>query len=326
MRLDVFLARWFYVRSRSSLAQGIRKGQVQDAQGQTLRAAAILRGGERLLLFLPGIAPTTQKPPTPVILYEDDALIAVNKPAGLLAHPSGTDFAWSVVGLLRDARPQDSLDLVHRLDRDTSGVLLLSKTKPAGRQLKAALVAGDVDKHYVALCRGSIPWQERLCEGRIGSAGSEIRIKMGVVAPQDSSGLTACTALRVNDRKPGPHPMTWVGCQIYTGRTHQIRVHLDQEGYSIVGDRLYGVEPAVFLRAWEHGVDDWVIERAGAPRQALHAQQMRFAHPTTGDVLTIAAPVADDMLRWWKDPTRLPFDRPSGQPTKDPKAGQAHEG
>ncbi len=324
MRLDVFLARWFYVRSRSSLAQGIRKGQVQDRQGQSLRASVVLKGGERLLLFLPGIAPTTAPPATPAILYEDDVLLAINKPAGLLAHPSGVDFAWSAVGLLREARQQDSLDLVHRLDRDTTGVLLLSKSKDAGRKLKAALVAGDVDKHYVAFCRGRIPWSQRLCEGPIGSAGSEIRIKMGVVAA--ASGLAARTVVKVKEHSEGVRPMTWVQCQIHTGRTHQIRVHLDHEGYSIVGDRLYGVAPEVFLQAWEHGVDDGVIEQAGAPRQALHAQQISFDHPTTGQLQTIVAPIGDDMLRWWKSPSVLPLDRPAlGQPAQKDKSEESHE-
>lgn len=300
MRLDRFLARWFRTWSRAALVRGVRAGQVLDADGRPLRPSARVREGQLVRVAIPGLAPTTAPPPLPTILYEDDRIIALDKPAGLLAHPAGTEFAWSAVSLAKERWPDQAIDLVHRLDRDTSGVLLLSRDADAGRHLKAAIKAGAVDKVYEALCRGEIAWDTRSLTGPIGPAGGEIRIQMAV----REGGLAARTDVEVLARQPG---MTRVRCRLYTGRTHQIRVHLDHAGHSLVGDRMYGVPSEVFLRAWEQGVDEAVIRAAGAPRQALHARRVTLPHPDGHD-LTVEAPVPADLERWWADPSVLPLD------------------
>ena len=225
----------------------------------------------------------------------------MNKPAGMLAHPVGNAFAYALIGLAREHWPADDIDLVHRLDRDTSGILLLSKDVETNRLLKEAIKGRAARKEYLALCRGEIPWDERTFEGPIGSDGGVIRIKMAV----RPDGLSARTGVRVLERGVGT---TRVAIRLHTGRTHQIRVHLSNDGFPLVGDRMYGVAPEVFLRAWEHGVDDAVIAEAGAPRQALHAWRLAVPHPDGGE-LELEAPEPEDMRRWWEHPEVLPFDR-----------------
>lgn len=301
MRLDRFLALRFRDRSRSWLAQGIRSGLVCSQEGAPLRTSARLRGGELLRLYLPGIAPGEGPPPMPPVLYEDDRVVVVDKPAGLLAHPVGTDFAWALINLARQRYLGEPIDLVHRLDRDTSGVIVLARDPDANRSLKEAMKQGRVYKEYDALCRGIIPWERQVLTGSIGPAGGVIRIQMAV----RDDGLSARTDVEVVARNP---VMSWVRCVLHTGRTHQIRVHLHHAGFSLVGDRLYGRPPDVFLRSLELGNDaPEIVEAAGAPRHALHARLVRFPHPSGGDI-EVEAPLASDLRRWWEDPDVLPFD------------------
>jgi 23S rRNA pseudouridine1911/1915/1917 synthase len=302
MRLDRFLSRWFADYSRSALARGIKAGLVTDEEGKPLRASQTVRTGDRLRIWIPGLAPGTEAPPFPPILFEDDRLVVIDKPAGLLTHPAGNEFAWAVISLAKERWPE--ADLVHRIDKDTSGILVISKDPETNRLLKAAFHDDRVDKEYEALCRGTIPWEEAVLEGPIGPADGPIRIQMAV----RPDGQEAHTTVRVLGRNG---VMTRVRCRIRTGRTHQIRVHLAHAGFSLVGDRLYGVPPEVFLHAWEQGADDSTIEAAGAPRQALHAAKVTLPHPD-GRTLVVECPFPEDLERWWRDPSVLPFDRPAG--------------
>lgn len=298
LRLDQFLARWFRERSRSGLAPALRQGLVTDDHDRPMRASATLRGGERLRLWLPGIAPSGDPPPFPTILHEDHRIVVVDKPAGLLTHPTGTEFAWAVVSLAKLKWPE--ADLVHRIDRDTSGVLVLAKDPEAVRSLKAAFRADRVRKEYEAIVVGRPVWDTIVLDGPIGEAGGAIRIQMAV----NDRGLAARTDVTVIERH-GTAELTRVRCRLHTGRTHQIRVHLAHAGHRIVGDRMYGVPPEVFLRAWEGGVDETVIAAAGAPRHALHAALVALPHPD-GATVTVEAPFPADMARWWGDPSLLP--------------------
>lgn len=300
-RLDRFLARWFSTWSRAALARGIAAGLVWEDSGRVLKASSTVREGMRLCVGIPGLAPSGEAPPLPPILYEDERVMVLDKPPGLLAHPAGAEYAWAAVSLAKAARPKDAIDLVHRLDRDTSGVLLLTKDAAAAAELKAAFKRGAVIKRYEALVKGEIPWEQREMTGPIGPADGLIRIQMAV----REDGLSARTKATVLARQPG---MTWVACRLFTGRTHQIRVHLAHEGFPLVGDRMYGVPPEVFLRAWEGGVDEAVIAAAGAPRQALHAASLRFHLPGSGQEIEVVAPFPEDMRRWWADPSVLPLD------------------
>jgi len=296
MRLDRFLAGFFVDRSRTWLRRGIRDQQVRDPDERPLRASHRVKGGDVLRLYLPEIAPSTGPPPFPDVLYEDERLIAVDKPAGLLTHPAGSTFVWALVTLAKHRWPDDRIDLVHRLDRDTSGVIFLTRDLDANRALKLALKEGRATKEYIALCRGTPDWAERSLRGPIGYRGEEIRIQMAV----RDDGLPAHTDVKVLER--GDH-LTRVHCRLHTGRTHQIRVHLADAGLPILGDRLYGVPPHVFLDTLDHGVTDATVAATGARRHALHAWRTTLPHPDGGDV-TIEAPLPADMRQWWEEQPR----------------------
>lgn len=301
MRLDRFLAARFPDWSRSALARGVKQGLVATGDGRVLRASYTVRAGMELHLRIPGLAPTSPPPPLPPVLYEDERVVVLDKPAGLSCHPGGGNFEWAVIGLARERWP--GIDLVHRLDRDTSGVLVLAKDLDTNRFLKDRFKRAHPDKSYIALVRGHYDYRG-VIDAPIDYGDSVVRIKMAVVP----GGPEARTTVEPGEtRTAGDITLTRVRCTLHTGRTHQIRVHLAHTGAGIVGDRLYGVPPEVFLTAWETGVDDSVIERAGAPRQALHAHSLRFTLPGK-QVVDVTAPVPEDMERWWADPSVLPMD------------------
>jgi len=300
IRLDRFLAAWFPKRSRSWLARNIKDGKVTDAQGRPLRASTLLRGGEDLRLFLPGIAPGGPPPPFPRILHEDARVVVVDKPAGMPCHPAGEDFVYALVGLARDQWPGERIDLVHRLDRGTSGCIVLTRDLQANAFLKDAMKRGEASKRYVAIAKGEIPWEHRHLRGPIGAATGPIRIQMAV----REDGLAAHTEVQVLNRQPG---LSRVACTLHTGRTHQIRVHLSHAGFPLLGDVMYGIAPEVFLHTLDHGIDASVRERSGAPRHALHAAHIELPHPD-GGLLTVDCEVPADMGRWWRDPSVLPHD------------------
>lgn len=283
LRLDRMLALWFTEWSRTELARGIAAGEVTDGSGRALRRSHRVSTGEELRVFVPGIAPSGPPPPHPTVLHEDASVLVLDKPAGLVCHPNGQTFRWSVIHVARARLPDDHVDLAHRLDRDTSGALVLTRTLEANRALKASLKRGDVHKEYVALCRGVIGWDRAELDGPIGAAGGPIRIEMAV----RPDGLPARTEVVVEARGGD---WTRVRCVLHTGRTHQIRVHLAHAGFPLVGDRLYGVPPALALRALEEGVDDEILAAAGGPRHLLHSHRVRFEHPDGGAV-DVEAPV-----------------------------------
>ncbi|MBX2799265.1 MAG: RluA family pseudouridine synthase [Myxococcales bacterium] len=300
MRLDRFLAARFADRSRSFFAKRIRAREVRDEQGQVLSCSHRVIEGDCLSLHIPGMVPDGPPPPFPEVLFDDAGVVAVNKPPGLLCHPAGTQFTWAVVSLAKQRYPSDDVDLVHRLDRDTSGVLLLTRCSEVNRHLKAQVKAGTVHKEYLAIVKGRVPWDRRLIEAPIGPAGGVIRIQMGVRA----SGQPARTECHVVARQEG---LSLVRCVLHTGRTHQIRVHLDHVGHPILGDRMYGVPPSVFLSVLDEGVTEATVRVSGAPRQALHASITRVRLPG-GRTVEMRAPWAPDLARWWEQPECLPYD------------------
>jgi len=300
MRLDRFLARRFPDWSRTTLVSGIKEGQVCDSTGQPLRPSSRLRAHAVLGVTIPGLAPSSNPPPFPPILHEDEHLIVVDKPAGLLCHPAGSNHVWALISLAKMRWSDQRIDLVHRLDRDTSGCIVLTKTLEANQFLKAAIKAGEAHKCYTAICRGEVTWDKRTLTGPIGSDGGVVRIKMAV----RETGLQARTDVEVLERA---HGMTRVSCILHTGRTHQIRVHLDHEGYPLLGDRLYGVPPEIFLHSLDHGQDARVRLASGAPYHALHAASLTIPHPD-GSTLYVHAAEPAALTRWWQKPQTLPHD------------------
>jgi 23S rRNA pseudouridine955/2504/2580 synthase len=226
---------------------------------------------------LPGSAP-----PLPPILLEDDALIAFDKPAGLAVH-GGSGIAFGVIERLRRARPEAAfLELVHRLDRDTSGVLLVAKKRPALVGLHAQLRDGAIDKRYFVLVRGK--WRDALRTVELPlttyvTADGERRVRV------DGSGRLARTVFRRIDvwLNAAP-PVSLLEAELDTGRTHQIRVHLTHLGFPLAGDDKYGDF------TWNK-----VLARQGLKRMFLHAHRIGFIHPVTGVKVVIEAPLPPDL-------------------------------
>jgi len=218
----------------------------------------------------------------PAILFEDEALIALDKPAGLAVH-GGSGIAFGVIERIRHARPAAPfLELVHRLDRDTSGVLLIAKKRLALVGLHAQLRDGAIDKRYSVLVRGK--WRDATRKVELPlttyvTADGERRVRV------DAAGRLARTVFRRLDGWPNADPpVSLLDAELDTGRTHQIRVHLTHLGFPLAGDDKYGDF------AWNKA-----LARQGLKRMFLHARRIGFAHPLSGAELVIEAPLAPDL-------------------------------
>jgi len=276
-RLDAFVARRCPDLSRSQAARLIDQGLIL-VQGRTARPAQRLRPGDRVRVAVPQPAPIAAEPePIPLnVVYEDADLLVVDKPAGLTVHPAPghprhtlvnavlgrcTDLS-GVGGALRPG-------IVHRLDRDTSGLLIVAKNDRAHQSLSRQLKERQVEKTYLALVRGRLTPSEGTIDAPIGRDPRH-RKRMAVVA----GGRPATTRYRTIREVDG---RSLLEVRPVTGRTHQIRVHLSAAGHPIAGDPLYG------------GRDPLV------PRQFLHAWRLAFQHPTSGERLQFEAPLPGDL-------------------------------
>jgi len=273
-------------------------------ENRTLKASSIIKLGDQIRITAPGIGPSGPPPPLPPILYEDDRILVLNKPAGLLTHPAGQLFHWGIIGLAKSAYPNDRMDLAHRLDRETSGVLLLTKDVAANRFMKSIISSRKVTKEYLAIVHGRVAWTTREVHAPIGMAiNSEVRLRRGV----NPEGLDAHTTFHLVQQM-SQHAL--IRCRLHTGRTHQIRIHLDHIGHPIVGDKLYGQPDFVFIEHLDHGPTARVRNAVQFPRHALHACKTQFPHPD-GNTITVEAPlpealqsIVDGSLPAWPFPTQ----------------------
>ena len=291
-RLDRFLAGRLDGLSRSRIKNLIEDGAV-TCDGVMVKTASMpVRAGAIYRVEIPPAAPATpQGQAIPFdILYEDADLIVLDKPAGLVVHPApgnpdGTlvnaliaPCGDSLAGIGGERRP----GIVHRLDKDTSGVMVAAKTEFAHHALSAAFAARDLDREYTALCWGTPQPAEDAIEGAIGRDPRD-RKRMTVVA---RGGKTALTHYRT-ERRFGL-AATLLTCRLATGRTHQIRVHLAHIGHPLVGDPTYlRRRPA----AAAHIAEPARGRLLDFPRQALHAASLGFIHPRTGASLRFATPL-----------------------------------
>ncbi len=288
MRVDVCIAARFDI-SRSAAARAIRTGEIYSAV-RPLKPSTAVRANEELRGALTGLASTAAPPPCPPVLHEDARVLAFDKPAHLLMHPVGRTFAWGLIDLARAAFPDDEPHLVHRLDRETSGVALVARDADANRMLKAAFEDRRVQKTYWAIVRGAVPWDTLDITAALGDdEASPIRLKRTVRA----DGQPALTRARVLWRGD---TTTLIECKPITGRTHQIRVHLDSVGFPLLGDRIYGQPPEVFLSLHEERELPGRDAMLGHSRHCLHARSLRFPHPDGGE-LTVTARLPSDFAR-----------------------------
>ncbi len=290
LRLDRFVAEADRDWSRSQVARWIRDGHV-TRNGVAGKPGALLRAGDVVEVTPPAVAPSPLLPQAiPLdILFEDEHLIAVNKPPGLVIHPAAGNPDGTLVNALlahcRDLSGVGGVErpgIVHRLDRDTSGVLVAAKSDAAHRALSLAFRWRTTDKRYLGVVYGAMAAPEGVIDRPIARHPSE-RKRMAVVP----GGRPARTLWTLREPLAGT---SLVECRLITGRTHQIRVHLAHIGHAVVGDPVYAG------RQWRSVEPQAAAAACRAfPRQALHAWRLTIAHPGSGQPITFEAPLPDDM-------------------------------
>jgi 23S rRNA pseudouridine955/2504/2580 synthase len=268
-RIDNFLVRRLKGVPKSHVYRVLRSGEVR-VNSTRVKPDYRLKDGDRVRLPPVRVADRSSRPaPRPLdlkILYEDAALVAVDKASGMAVH-GGSGVSYGVIEGLRAARPEARfLELVHRLDRDTSGVLLIAKKRSALTEMHRMLREGEVEKIYIAVVKGR--WKAGAKDLRESlhkyvTASGERRVS---VSDQGKAAVTRVKPLRVQD------DLSLLELQLMTGRTHQIRVHLSHAGHPVAGDDKYG-------------------DKEGAKRLMLHALRIAFTHPASGQRLRLEAPL-----------------------------------
>lgn len=279
-RLDKLIASRVTGMSRSFVQQLMKRGEIL-VNGQPCKPAQRVRFGDRLEVYLPPVEPPSDLEPEylPIpVIYEDDDIIVFDKPPGIVTHPAPGHERGTLVNALKAIRPDLQLQpshrpgIVHRLDKDTSGLLVVAKTEPARLALLEQWQSRSVVKRYTALVHGVVEPDSGTIDAPI-SRDPRDRTKMAVVA----WGRPAITHFRVVERFSCA---TLLDVTIETGRTHQIRVHCAFIGHPVVGDQQYGGNRSFCVPV---------------PRQFLHARYLRFRHPTTGQVIELETPLPWDL-------------------------------
>ena len=301
-RLDNYLIRHLKGVPKTHVYRIIRSGEVRVNKGRASADSRIATGD---VVRLPPVrisdkvadkaahpAPGREFP----VLLEDEAMLALNKPAGVAVH-GGSGVSFGVIEQLRQARPQAKLlELVHRLDRDTSGILLVAKKRSALKHLQDQFRERETGKTYLALVQGEwparnkvidLPLHKYLLQGKDGAEG-ERRVR--VTTPEDPEGMRSITLVKVAERLKG---CTLLEVTIKTGRTHQIRVHLASQGHPIAGDDKYGDFE------WNKN-----LQKQGHKRMFLHAWRLQFNHPVTGERVELNAELPTE-LQQFKDHVRI---------------------
>jgi 23S rRNA pseudouridine1911/1915/1917 synthase len=312
VRLDRFIQIRIPRLSRTR-AQHIIRSCAYRSDGSRRRPSEIVKAGEVVLL----VREQFVEPEVPLyfdVLVDDGVVLAIDKPAGLPMHPTASYHKHTLSHLLRQrygtpgeqGRDAEGRDLVyvpqiaHRLDRETSGVVLCGRTRAAERALKQAFEAHRVSKTYLAIVRGEVADDTRHIDLPMAPVSEGLHVLMQL---KPEGGLPAQTDLRVLDRRAG-HSLVELSPR--TGRQHQLRLHLSAIGHSIVGDKLYGpTREAPFLQYIESGMTPDLLDQLGLERQALHAHAVEFEHPVTGAPTTVRAPLPSDMQQLWDALPRL---------------------
>jgi 23S rRNA pseudouridine1911/1915/1917 synthase len=300
-RVDRFLAARIGTLSRSRVKTLIEAGQVWRDGAALGEPAELVRPGAAYTVRLPPVRPATPQPQAlPLtILFEDEDILVIDKPPGLVVHPGPGNEDHTLVnavlaycgaglaGIGGERRP----GIVHRLDKDTSGVMVVAKNEAAMTALSAAFARRDLERTYLALCWG-VPAPPREPGGWAeitGAIGRDPRHRKRMALRPEGRGKPALTRYRI--RHIFSHAVTLLECRLGSGRTHQIRVHLAGAGHPIVGDPLYLRRVPSPARALPESLRTILLD---FPRQALHAARLGFAHPRTKEPLVFeTAPPAD---------------------------------
>lgn len=281
-RLDKVLVQHWPNWSRSWLQSLVERGEVRLGGVVTTKPSAKVKAGEQIeVRFVPTAQASAFVPQSMAldIVFEDHEVMVINKPSGLVVHPAAGHWSGTLLnGLLAHHEPAKRLPragIVHRLDKDTSGLMVVGKTIKACEHLVDHIAARHVQRVYVALAHGG--WKgsaETEVERRVGRDAKN-RLRMAGFDPTSTQGKPALTRIRY---LTGDSAYSWVTCKLHTGRTHQIRVHMADLGHPLVGDMLYGGRSLL-----------------GLERQALHASKLAFEHPSSHEWMAFEAPLPSDL-------------------------------
>jgi 23S rRNA pseudouridine955/2504/2580 synthase len=283
-RIDNFLAKFLKGVPKSHIYRILRSGEVRVNKKRVDQTCRLQLGD---VVRIPPVRVEEKREPDYVpaaefpVLYEDDALLAIDKPAGVAVH-GGSGVSFGVIEQLRSARPQAKfLELVHRLDRETSGILLLAKKRSALTALHEQMREGKTDKRYLTLVLGQ--WK---------NAKQHVKLPLHKFTRADGERRVMVSAEGQESHTIFALQQAWAGyslleAQLKTGRTHQIRVHLSHLGFPIAGDDKYGD----FARNKE-------LAKQGLKRMFLHAHAIAFTHPLTGEAVRLMAPLPKELQRF----------------------------
>ena len=307
LRVDKFLMNFIENATRNKIQQAAKDGHVWVNEAIVQQNYKVKANDEVKVMF--------EHPPHEFLLvpenipldivYEDDVLLVVNKPAGMVVHPGHGNYSGTLINALIyhiDNLPVNSNErpgLVHRIDKDTSGLLLVAKTEAAMTHLSKQFFNKTSEREYVALVWGNMNDDEGTIEGNIARHPKN-RLQMHVF-PEGDEGKEAVTHYKVIERLGY---VTLVSCKLETGRTHQIRVHMKYIGHTLFNDERYGGEK--IMKGTTFTKYKQFVENAFKilPRQALHAKTLGFVHPTTGEMMRFDSEIPEDMAKCiekWKD-------------------------
>ena len=291
-RLDHFLKQRIRRLSRTKICT-IIESQVWLSNGRKPRPALAVRAGDTIHIDRP--APIEPEVPREFpILASDPHFMAIDKPAGLPMHTTAKFWKNTLVAILRERFPEEGLQICHRIDRETSGVLLIARTREAASFLKRAFASRSVKKTYLALVHGIPAPSSGVIDVPMRLIESRSHLMMGC----EEGGLPAVTRYQVHTTF-ARHAL--VEASPETGRQHQIRVHLAHIGHPIVGDKLYGASEQAFMDYCDSGMTPELLALFnGLPRHALHAARLIFPHPESKEMITVESPLPDDLSEYMK--------------------------
>lgn len=324
MRLDVFVKLQLRNTSRTR-ARVIIEHSAFSPEGRRLRPNDRVHAEQHVILWRPAIEEDDSELDIDV-LYEDPWLLVVDKPPLVAVHPTARYYHSTLIKRLDAQRPGEFLSLIHRLDRETSGIVLIARTREADRAFKRLLEdrsvaemvrrpnavfealrpgerraferrakgAAPIEKTYLAVTWG-VPKEGRIDVPLEPDIENPLRVKMRLAAP--GQGMQASTGVRVLRSHAG---YALVECELHTGRQHQIRIHLASIGCPVVGDKLYGPDERLLARAADNELTATDLARLELPRHALHAHRYQLPHPFTGEVLDVVSPLAADLSRFFE--------------------------
>lgn len=291
MRLDAYLGHYFKFLSRASWQRRIEKGEVLISGKQVFKTSAKIAVGDELIYF----HPEEREPPineSILPFYESDGVLGANKPAHLPMHEGGKYRKQTFARWIKEVSGE-KWAAVHRLDRETSGIVLCGDSYEIRQALGMQFRKHEIEKTYLAIVFGIPEKREWTVEAPIGvPVSSEIRIKKWVA----EDGQYALTRFELIESR-GRYSL--LRCYPKTGRTNQIRIHAAYSGHSLVGDKLFFPEEAVFLDYWANGVTEFVLSKVEHSRCLLHAEQLVFTHPVSKDRCHLKVNPPEDWRIFW---------------------------